>query len=326
MDRERDEVDEMQRLRNARARGGEPVDLRIAHLAEAQNGHIGRDALRGLGLGEGAVQHRLNQGRLRPVHRGVYAVGHRRNDRWALWHAAVLLGGDDAALSHRAAAAHAGLLRGWWTPVEVTVPTQRRHRPGVRFARRRLPSDERIVREGIPTTTVARTLLDLAATAPEWRFTRALREAEVQGIGETPSLVDLLARYPGHRGTARVRRALDLLPSAATFVPNELEARFLSLVASAGLPPPACRYGIALPGDWLEADFAWPGARVVVELDGRRFHDTPATFERDRTRDRKLVTAGWRVIRITWRQLHDDPAGVMGDLRRLLVAAGELRA
>lgn len=320
MARESDETHDMDGFGDGRP-AAESVDRLIARIGGSQRGRVRRDQLVALGLGRGAIEHRLRCGRLHRVHENVYEVGHRRDDREARWQAAVLLGGDGAALSHRSGAAHQGLLEGGFAPIEVTVAMQRRQKSGIRFYRRELPPDEWMLLQGIPTTTVSRTLFDLVLLLPARRYARVLREAEVRGLGDRTSLTDLLARYPGRRGAGRIRAAMERQTPGATFVPSELEGRFLSLTAAAGFPMPAQHYGIALRGDWLEVDFAWPELQVVVELDGRRFHDTPAAFERDRERDRKLQAAGWRVIRITWRQLHDEPASVIRDLRNVILAA-----
>jgi very-short-patch-repair endonuclease len=100
----------------------------------------------------------------------------------------------------------------------------------------------------------------------------------------------------------------------------ELEERFLVLLDQAGLPRPDVNRSVHVSGRWIEGDCVWLPQRMIAELDGHAFHTTAAAFERDRSRDRVLQAAGWRVVRITWRQLHDDSAAVVADLRGLLGA------
>lgn len=108
-------------------------------------------------------------------------------------------------------------------------------------------------------------------------------------------------------------------------VPSDGEDRFAELVAAAGLPAPAHRHGIALAGEWVEVDFAWPALRVAVEVDSS-FHEVRDAFESDRVRDQGLMAAGWFVFRVTWRQLHDEPGRVIERLRRLLATAAANRS
>lgn len=292
-------------------------DAAIARLAERQYGVVARAQLGALGLGVGAINHRLRVGRLHPLWRGVYAVGQRRLPREARWMAAVLAFGPGAVLSHRSAAAlwRIGTEAG---ACEVTVPGARRSRGALRVHDVLLPPDEITTHAGIPTTTVPRTLLDLAAVVPQRRLERALNEAEVLRLWDELSLEQLLARYPRRRGTRAVRAVLQQRGAGATVTKSELEEMFLSLVDRAGLPRP--KTNVLVEG--FEVDALWRDARLVVELDGRDTHGTAAAFERDRERDRVLQVAGWRPVRVTYRQLRDGPRDVERDIRRLVSAEG----
>jgi len=285
-------------------------DAAIAALAERQHGVASRAQLLALGLSAEAIDHRVRLGRLHLLHRGVYAVGHRAVTREGRWLTAVLAGGARAALSHRSAAVLWGLLASFDGPAEVIAPKERRSREGVRFRRIVLPADETTARAGIPVTTVPRTLLDLAAVLPARRLERAVNEAEVERLTDPLTLDDLLTRHPRCRGI-RTLRALGSDPSITR---SGLERDFLSFIAKYDLPRPHTNLQI----DGIEVDCVWPDQRVIAELDGRAVHTTHRAFERDRERDRRLTAAGWRVVRITWRQLHDEPAALEADLRRLL--------
>jgi very-short-patch-repair endonuclease len=226
--------------------------------------------------------------------------------------AAVLAGGRGATLSHRAAAALLGL--GHWPHLEVTAK-RRRDRPGIRVHTSPLPPDEIAVVQAIPATRLARTLLDLAAVLPPHQVERAVNEAEVQGLTDILSLPDLVARYPGRRGIRTIRSILSRLETGSAFTRSELESRFVAFVRKARLPAPS--FNAQVSG--YECDCVWPDHRLVVELDGHATHATRAGFERDRTRDRSLNAAGWRTVRVTWRQLHESPEALAADLRTMLV-------
>jgi predicted transcriptional regulator of viral defense system len=285
----------------------------IAALAARQHGLVARAQLIALGLGHRAIDHRVACGRLHVVHHGVYAVGHRRLTRQGHWMAAVLAAGPEAVLCRRAAAALWDLRRSAQTRIEVSTPHRRRHRPGIEVHRVRLQPDEMTVIDGIPVTTVARTLLDLAAVLPRPQLERAIERAEALRLAERVSLDALLRRRRGHRGTAALRETLekDVHPALTR---SELEDRFLNFLGAHDLPRPEVNTLV----EGLEVDFLWRAQGLVVEVDGRETHGTRAAFERDRERDRILQAHGWRVVRITWRQLHEAPDAVAADLARLL--------
>jgi uncharacterized protein DUF559/putative AbiEi antitoxin of type IV toxin-antitoxin system len=293
-------------------------DAVIGELADRQHGVVSRSQLLASGIGAGALELRLARGRLRRVHAGIYAVGHRVLTREGRWMAAVLAGGRDAVLSHRAAGGHWGIGPYHERPVDVTTPRKLASRPGIRFHRSCLPADEVTVREGIPVTSVARTLFDLAAAVPLGQLGRAVREVEARRLWDRLSLQDLLVRHPRRRGAAAIRGLLD---GEAYVTRSEFEDRLFALLGAAGVQRPLANVATPLGDRFVEVDLAWPEHRVVVELDGHAGHGTRASFEEDRARDRALVAAGWRVIRITWRQLRAEPERIVADLRASLAWA-----
>jgi predicted transcriptional regulator of viral defense system len=181
------------------------IDKLIAALAERQHGVVGRVQLVALGLSHRATDGRVAAGRLHALHRGVYAVGHRRLTRKGRWMAAVLACGPCAALSHRDAGALWDLRATERRLIEVTTPRNRRHRVNIEIHRVRLEPDETTIHDGIPVTTVARTLLDLAAVLPRQQLKRAMEQAEVLRLADDTSLDALLAKYPKRSGTAALR-------------------------------------------------------------------------------------------------------------------------
>jgi very-short-patch-repair endonuclease len=293
-------------------RGESQLDRAMGTLAEAQHGVVTRAQLLELGLNRGSITHRIQLGRLVPVHRGVYTIGHRLLSREGRWMAAVLACGRGAVLSHLSAAALWRIRQS--DRIEVTTLAGHRGRSGIFVHRSPLREDERTAHRGIPTTTVPRTLLDLSAVVRPDDLRSALRQAEQLRLTDPLSLSDLAERYPRRPGAATVRALLQEAMRGLNVIRSELEERFQGLLLNAGLPLPQTNQLV----EGFEVDCVWPQHRLIVELDGRAVHDTRYAFEEDRVRDRILAAAGWRVIRITWRQLHEEPHLVEADLRRLL--------
>jgi hypothetical protein len=179
-------------------------------------------------------------------------------------------------------------------------------------------SDEITTVRAIPVTTVPRTLLDLAGVVGRRHVERAVHEAEVRRLTDPLSLDDLVARHPGRRGIAMIRAILAAGRIGATVTRSELEDRFLAFLDRFCLPRPQVNESLRVRDGWIEGDCVWHTQRLIAELDGRATHATDRAFERDRARDRALNAAGWRVVRITWRQLHDEADALAADLRILL--------
>jgi very-short-patch-repair endonuclease len=292
------------------------ADRVLAALAERQHGVVGRQQLLVAGITSRAIEERLGR-RLHPIHRGVYAVGYRALRVEGRWMAAVLASGPGAMLSHFTAGQHWGLIaRSGRTP-EVTRPKHFRARRGIRAHRSPVPEDEQTVVDGIPVTTIPRTILDLAAVASPRLLERAFNEVEVQGLTDPLSIPDLLARYPRRQGSSALRAFLERARFDGV-TKNDLEEGFVSLVDSYGLPRPRFNADISVGGRFLCVDCLWQPERLIVELDGRETHGTRRAFESDRERDRLLIADGWQVMRVTWRQLHDQAPAIAADIRRTL--------
>ncbi len=172
---------------------------------------------------------------------------------------------------------------------------------------------------GIPVTTVPRTLLDLAAVASRPELASAFREAEAKRSVTPQSLAAALDRHPGRRGNANVRAVLADAGFGTGITRSVLEARFTAFLRRHGLPPPARNRKLQIGPLRIEADCVWPEHRLIVELDGRTFHDTDSAFETDRARDRMLAVHGWRCIRVTARDVDRDELQLARDLRTLLM-------
>jgi very-short-patch-repair endonuclease len=288
----------------------------MAAPAGRQYGVVGRTQLVDLGLGRHEIGRMLTRGRLHAVHRGVYAVGHRRLTRDGVWMGAVLAAGDGAVLSHRSAAELWGIRESARRRIELTAPREVL-RPGLMVCRAVLPADEMTVHEGIPVTTPARTLLDLAAVLDEYRLVRAAERAEALRLTSPTSLAEVVDRYPRRPGTPSLKRLIEEHRIVPTATANDLERRFLTFLDANELPRPLVNESL----DPYTPDFRWTQQRLIVELDGFETHGTRDAFERDRARDRALLAAGWRVARVTKRQLDQTPADLADELKALLRSA-----
>ena len=290
------------------------IDETIAALAARQHGVVALRQLEAAGVSWDAVKHRVSAGRLTRLHRGVYRLGPIHSPL-ASPMAATLACGPSAVLSHHSAAALLGIRRPRPGPIDVTVaqghPGSRR---GIRVHRSRTLREGDVTRwKGIPTTTAARTLLDIAADLSRRHLQRAVEEAQIQEHLDPASLTRAVERARGHRGVAALRAAS---PREARLTRSEAERRLLELVRAAELPEPLTNVRVA----GYEVDLFWPQANLVVEVDGFAFHGSREAFERDRRRDAELTAAGTRVNRVTWRQIADEPEALLVRLARSLSA------
>jgi len=234
--------------------------------------------------------------------------------------AAVLASGPEALLSHRSAAALWGL-RGYSEgAVHVTVAHKSTSSKEIRRHFSQVPKDERAREEGIPVTSVHRTIFDLAATTSVDEVVSMIREAEFRNRWDRLSLPDLLERHPGKRGSRKVRFALERLKEEPPGRKrSKLEERFAPFLRKHHLPLPRFNDWIFLDAKRYQVDCHWRGTGQIVELDGWEGHGTRSAFREDRERDRKLRVAGYSVTRITFNQLDDEPEAVASDLRLLLL-------
>lgn len=287
--------------------------VELFELATRQHGVVSTRQLKALGYGRNSASKAHGVGRLRRVHRGVYAVGHEVLD----WHGrcmAAVLAARPAVASHLSAAYLWGLLRYRPETIHVTAPTNRRQRRGFRVHYAVLEAADLTAIDRIPVTALARTQLDLAAMLSEERLGRALERSEELELFDLREMEAALDRYAGHPGAGRLRRALAIYRPDPTFTRSGLERRFLALVREAGLPLPAMNVNVV----GHELDAYWEAERFAVELDVYETHGTHAAFETDRLRNEDLLLAGIPVDRITGPRLAREPERVMERLGRLL--------
>ena len=299
----------------------DPRDRAIAAWAGRQHGVIAGRQLVELGLSASAVPKRVTSGRLHRVHRGVFSVGHPLLTQRGRFMAAVLACGPEAWASHYCSGVLFELGLGARRLIDVTTRSARgRTLPGIRThsAATLTEADVDII-DGIPSTTLARTLLDIAEDGTRREVERALDRAEQARILDMRAVDAVLARANGRHGAKLLCAVLAEHRVGSTLTRNKLEEAFLAIARGTGLPPDAVNEWIAFPeGDGAEADFVYRAQRLLVETDGRDPHTTRNAFESDRLRDQRLMLLGWRVARFTWQQITFEPGYVAATLRGLL--------
>lgn len=284
----------------------------MARLAAAQHGVVTGLQLIACGVTRHAIDTGVRNGRLHRVHQGVYVVGHLALAPFAREQAALLAVGDGAVLSHASAAYLWNLQPRPTADVDVSVALRRpRQRAGIRLHRLTRGLDPRDVRlrHGLPVTSPARTVLDLASVLAPDRLEDALAEARVHGLLSEGQLEQAAHRLPTRTG-ARALRELLGREGQTGLTRSRAERRLLALIGAARLPMPVTNVTVA----GYEVDALWADQRLIVEFDGFAAHGHRRAFERDRARDAGLVAAGYRVIRLTWRQLTEQPLLVIANL------------
>jgi hypothetical protein len=294
-------------------------DAAVATLAARQHGVVCRLQLVEAGLGRRAIDHRVRIGWLHRMHRGVYAVGHRPLTRDARWMGAALACGDGAGLSHACAAAlwEVRPYSGVW--IDVVVPTRagRARRDRIRLHRSSiLSADDVTAHRGIPVTTIARTLLDVATAFTAPALARTIEQTEIRRLFDLKAIERALARHPSHPGRAKLMRALALYRDDE-LTRSDLEPIFLALCSAHGIPRPLVNHIV----EGREVDFLWPQQRVIVETDGRATHFTIAAYESDRARDARLLALGYRTMRVTALQIRRDEHHVARTLAAILATS-----
>ena len=272
------------------------------------------DELRACGLEHDGVWVRVRNGRLHPLHRGVYAVGHANPPLEGRWLAAVKACGPSARLSHFSAAALWGFVSWDDRFPEVTIegPAPRSHR-GIRIHRTAtLDGDDVARHRGIPVTAPARTLVDLASVLPYAALRRAVRQAQALHHTSTVHLLAARARLGPRRGAAKLARIIATGPAPTR---SELEDVVLDLLLRADLEHPDVNVPLTVGGRRVIPDFRWPAQRLVIEADGAAWHDDPTAREDDAERQALLEAHGERVLRVTWRQAVVRPGETLARVR-----------
>lgn len=289
----------------------------LARMAKRQHGVVSIRQLEGpLGFSQRSVARAVEAGRLHRIHRGVYVVGHTDLSLHGECLAAVLAVGPGALLSYYSAGWLWGIWRRSPKPIHVTafVP---RHHPApkgiTRHRARNLVEADRTVADGIPITSVARTLLDLAWKLSGDQLARVLARAEELGLLDLAEIEAVIERNRGHHGAERLRYALAIYEPPA-YARSEFERRFVALLVRSGLPRPATGWNEI----GHELDVYWPDLRFGVELDAYETHGTRDAFERDHDRDLDFALAGIETIRVSERQFRREPDAIARKVADLL--------
>jgi very-short-patch-repair endonuclease len=283
-----------------------------------RHGVASRRELLAAGEQSAAIQARIEAGRYLRIHDGVYAIGHADLTVAGRRRAAVLSCGRRAVLSHRSAAGAWGIRPDGGTRWDVTVRSASRVRPAapVRVFRHPTLADEEITDlDGIPTTTVSRTLLDLAAIVAPHHLRRAVERAddlELFDLAEIEATIDRHRRRPGR---PRLLALLgDLAGHDIARTRSDVEAAFLQLCLDHDLPRPQVNH----IESGTEHDFTFPAHRLIVEVDGYAYHRGRTAFRRDRARDREALRRGCRTVRFTAAEVLSAPRAVAAELRIIL--------
>jgi very-short-patch-repair endonuclease len=275
---------------------------------------VTRQQLLAIGYSRRSIQHRIARGRLFPVSPGIYAVGWPALNQKRRWMAAVLAGGEGAALSHGSAAAvwEIGSERSKCIDVSVRRRCELR-RPGLRIrSRPSISARDIFIQDDIPVTSPARTLVDLATELGSMKLERAVNDADKRDLIDPDALRRELARFAGEPGVRTMRRLLDKLSFRLS--DSELEIYFRGIVKAGNLPMPLSKQRV----NRVEVDFFWPELGLVVETDGLRYHRTPSSQIRDARRDRAHVMAGMTPLRFTHYEVRYEPRRVERALRKTI--------
>ncbi|HJZ36647.1 MAG TPA: type IV toxin-antitoxin system AbiEi family antitoxin domain-containing protein [Solirubrobacterales bacterium] len=274
----------------------------LAELARRQHGVVTTAQLEALGFVRTTIAHWAKVGRLHRLHRGVYALGHTALT-WDAHCLAAVLARPGSVASHRTAAWIHGLLRYRPEKIHLTAPTRQRAKRDfvVHFAR--LEPEDRCLVDGIPVTSPARTVLDLAAKEPRQKLDRLLERANERRLLDRRRFEALAARAGGHPGRAKFATALAAYRPEPAVLRSDLEKRFRRLVIRAGLPRP--QTNVVVEG--YELDAYWETEGFAVELDVYATHGSPRSFEADRERADDLLLAGIELIRVTNVRLDREP-------------------
>jgi hypothetical protein len=289
-----------------------PRDAAIREIARQHAGNVARTDLLEAGLSSSAIGHRVKTGALVPRYAGVYALAPARQDAQALIAAAVLAGGPHAVASHASAGFLWGFLARWEPPPEIALPAGDRRPRGI--LTHRCPSLEPqdiTCQRGIPTTTPARTTLDLAPRLTEKALKRLVNDALRSRHLRPASLQDIVQRNPYHPGTKLLTPFADD-PNNPTN--SDFEDDFLAFTQKYGLPTP--QINVQVNGRQVDAFF--PEHRLIVECDGWEFHKDRDAFEDDRERDAEHLKHGIRTVRITKRRLTQTPDREAARLKEIL--------
>jgi very-short-patch-repair endonuclease len=309
----------------ARVSNSAGIGRAVATLASRQHGLVTSTQLRRAGLTKDALHRWLRDGRIHRVARGVYVLGQPHLGERGRIHAAVLACGPSAVVSHRSAAFLLGF--GGRSPavIDAIVADRRGSKiDGVRAHDVPYPAPhERVLLDGIPCTSAARTIVDLAGAYGEEDLNETFERAATAEVLDLGAIDAVLDAGPRRRGAPCLRRVIEWWRPVAETANFEdarslFEVKLLPLLAAAKLPMPRVNAPVQTLERILEVDLLWGRERFVVEADSRRHHTNQAAFARDRRRDRELMDVGHETLRVTWHEAEGEPEAVLATVRTQL--------
>ncbi len=312
-------VVDISRLSGGKSRppvGRKEIDGLIAELAGRQHGVVASWQLWALGVGYDAIELRVKRHRLHRVYRGAYSVGYSKISRDGRLMAAVIASGPFAALSHFSAGGHWTVFRdGLVRAHVVTEGPALRGQEGITTHRmRNIAPDDIVLRDGIPVTSLSLTMLHLTGMLSRRSAERVVIRAARLPEFDIEQVSALLDRSNGRRGVRPLRQIIQRDITAEMHALSELELRFLELCRDYGIERPECNQDVAA----LKVDAVWDRRRALVELDGYQFHRLPRDLRRDNERSRRLVLAGYRILRYAWHDVVGQPTEVAREVKKLL--------
>ena len=303
----------------------------LDRLAAARSGIVARRHLLTTGWSPSAIHRAVHRGQLFPLVPGVFRVAGAPWSRSAAQHAALLIAGEEAHLARWSAAEVHGFGERHHGPIEVLLPRGTGRPAGrsdlvrVRHTRS-LPEADRTAKAGLALTAPARTLLDLAATTGVERLAEVAAGALRTGACTPPDFDAVIARRLNASGRGRLRAALALLGSDGVHTRSGVEIAAFQALVKGGLPRPALAHRIhdAYGRFIAEVDLAYPELKLAIEIDGYRWHSTPAQKRADEERQNRLILAGWTVLRFSAAEVRRNPAALVTTVSRYLTSAAAI--
>lgn len=299
------------------SRGPNQLDVALARRGDRHFGVISHGQLTSEGIGRQTIFEAIDKLRLRPLWRGVYAIGHTALRREGWWYAALLACGDGSALGERSAGQFWRYETGSVFPVTTFAPGDRgRKLSRIRARRIELAHRETVVVDGIRVTSPARTLVDLCARRTPRKRRELVERAQDLKRFDADTIRACLEAHPRQRGRRSLLDFLDLLEPGEDGTRSHLERLFVPLTRKATLRKPLINHKVL----GRRRDFVWPDLRLAIEVDGYAYHSSRAAIRRDKARDRELLAAHWRPARFMYEEVAFEPDYVVRELRRLIGA------
>ncbi len=295
------------------------IARRCSQIAGRQFGVITREQALAAGMTSRQVERMLKSSEWCRLLPSTYSVAAAAPSLQQHAMAATSWGGPDAAVSHETACALRRFANVRNRPIEISGSRNLRFGDVVVHVVRPWEMGEVELRDGIPMTSIERTLMDMADRELAPRLEELLDEAFRRSLTNPHRLHSYvqMSRGTGRHGAAALQRLLPRYMNGGAFSESILETRLRHLLEESGLPQPVAQYEVRNGGRFVaRVDFAWPGLKVGVEAMGRSYHE--GQWQRDLSRTNRLTECGWVVIYVTWEDLHMHPRETVMSIARAL--------